>query len=241
MVAFAVCGLLVAVELISGFVLQPASIFLAVLPLAAVGATVLWVGRFSGVTKTEWLWLFLCGSVVAAGVAGVLNVLAVVFVVPNESVAAVVVAPLVEESLKLLGVILLWRLRRSEDVLNMVVAGCAVAVGFAFTENVGYFAVESDLVAEFFSRGVASPFAHPLFTGISCVGLALLHKTGKMSRAVFCVLAAMLLHASWNFFVVYKDGDLMGSYYLYAALPVFVTFSAALLRLRALKKAAHKR
>jgi RsiW-degrading membrane proteinase PrsW (M82 family) len=240
-VAFVLCGLIVAIEIAVGFFLQPASVFLAVLPLLAVGGAVLWLGRFSGLHKTEWAWLFLFGSVIAAGAAGVLNVLAQLLVFRDEGVAAVVVAPVVEESLKLLGVVLLLRVLRRGEVLRLVAAGCAVAVGFAFTENIGYFAAESDLFALFVSRAVLSPFAHPLFTGVSCVGLALYHKTGKPSRLVCLVGLAMLGHASWNFFAVYHDGEYMGRYFIYLALPAFVAFAGGMLRLRARARKAQAR
>lgn len=238
-VSLVLCGLLVALEIVVGFILQPASVFLAVLPLLAVGATVLWLGRFCGLQKIEWFWLFLFGSVIAAAAAGVLNVLAIYLVFHNEGVVAVVVAPVVEESLKLLGVALLLRALRRGGVLRLVSAGCAVAVGFAFTENVGYFAAESDLFSMFVSRAVASPFAHPLFTGVSCVGLALYYKTGKPSRLALFAGLSVLGHASWNFFAVYNDGEFMGRYFLYVAVPAFATFAGALMRLRTQAKKDH--
>ncbi|WKK71029.1 PrsW family intramembrane metalloprotease [Rathayibacter oskolensis] len=93
---------------------------------------------------------------------------------PSESdfVGAVIQAPLVEETAKGLGVLLvllIWR-RSFDGPVDGIVYAAVVASGFAFVENILYFGsalVEGglgSLAVTFFLRGVLSPFAHVLFT-----------------------------------------------------------------------------
>ena len=89
-------------------------------------------------------------------------------------------APLVEESAKGLGVLLLlWFNRRNFDgPVDGIVYAASVAAGFAFSENILYFgrrscstASDRDFAVIFIARGLFSPFAHALFT--ACTGFAL--------------------------------------------------------------------
>src|SRR5439155_9310832 len=59
------------------------------------------------------------------------------------------------------------------------------SLGFAMTENVKYYGVavaEHNAVGVFIVRGLFSPFAHPLFTGMTGVGLGLAAQSDR--RAV---------------------------------------------------------
>lgn len=123
---------------------------------------------------------------------------------------AAVVAPVVEEAVKL--TCALWLLRRGVlrgvSALDGAVAGVLVGAGFAFTENVFYYglALSSgpyELLATFTGRGVMSFWAHPLFTGAA---VALCVRAGAHRRdvrrrwaALLCALAVgVALHAAWN-------------------------------------------
>ena len=92
---------------------------------------------------------------------------------------AVLVAPWVEEAAKGAAVllVLLFRRREFDGVVDGIVLAGLAGVGFAFTENILYFGraflagQEQSLTTGFFAagitfvlRGVLSPFAHPLFT-----------------------------------------------------------------------------
>ncbi|MFX6803714.1 PrsW family glutamic-type intramembrane protease, partial [Acinetobacter baumannii] len=81
--------------------------------------------------------------------------------------------------------------------------------GFAFTENIQYFAVSFieggtvQVVSVFFLRAVLSPFAHVMFTSLTgfAFGLAARRalRTGPAMRyALPGLVGAMLLHALWN-------------------------------------------
>ena len=114
-------------------------------PLAVVVPTYLWLDRFEAEPLRLKAFAFGWGALVAPLVALVLNstslsVLRDIGVDHAASVEAVYLAPVVEESVKGLAILLiLWFQRRELDgvVDGLVYAGLAGA-GFAFTENILY-------------------------------------------------------------------------------------------------------
>ncbi|SDE68391.1 Membrane proteinase PrsW, cleaves anti-sigma factor RsiW, M82 family [Auraticoccus monumenti] len=132
--------------------------------------------------------------------------------------AAVFVAPFVEESTKatiLFFIAILLRYRFVNRLSGIVLAGLAGA-GFAFTENILYYGRAYRYAAQtfgqqdpdevlrqiFFLRGVMTPFAHPLFTMCTGIGLAVaLRAKSKLFRVLAPLigfLAAALLHMAFN-------------------------------------------
>ncbi|MBF9335877.1 PrsW family intramembrane metalloprotease [Microbacterium lacticum] len=99
---------------------------------------------------------------------------------------AVVQAPLVEEFAKGLGVfvVFVFGRRAFDGPVDGVVCGALVGAGFAFTENILYFATSliegglSETAFTFVLRGILSPFAHVMFTAVT--GYAI----GRAARAV---------------------------------------------------------
>jgi hypothetical protein len=112
----------------------------------------------------------------------------------RDAVSSVIQAPLVEEFAKGLGVFLVFVFgRRTFDgPVDGVVYGALVGAGFAFTENILYFATSlieggvADTAFTFFLRGILSPFAHVMFTAITgyALGLAARRGAGARSRRV---------------------------------------------------------
>ena len=104
----------------------------------------------------------------------------------RDAFSSVVQAPLVEEFAKGLGVFLVFVFgRRAFDgPVDGVVYGALVGAGFAFTENILYFATSliegglSETAFTFVLRGILSPFAHVMFTAVT--GYAI----GRAARAV---------------------------------------------------------
>jgi protease PrsW len=215
---------LVAVGLVGFMVGPPAfplATVLALVPLAAVLGTVLWVDRWEPEPWPALAVAFGWGASVSVLVALVINsgaqtALLVVGVddLRAGALTATVVAPVVEEGIKALGVLLLflvWR-RWFDGPVDGVVYAATVAAGFAFVENILYFGeavAESATGADggeavavvFVLRAVMSPFAHVLFTAF--VGLALgwasRRSTGAWLGAFVLGLAvAVGLHALWN-------------------------------------------
>ncbi|MDD9205497.1 PrsW family intramembrane metalloprotease [Georgenia sp. 10Sc9-8] len=185
---------------------------LAVLPLVGVLATIAWVDRWEPEPRGLLLAALLWGAGVATGVSIVLNdtFSMVVYTATGSTdaatfLSAVVSAPVVEESAKGVGLLLIFLLRRRffDGPVDGIVYAGTVAAGFAFVENVLYFVQYSDTVLQtFVVRGVQSPFAHLLFT--ACMGLALGVAARSRNRGAWVGLlplgwlAAVLLHALWN-------------------------------------------
>ncbi|KGM12519.1 PrsW family intramembrane metalloprotease [Cellulomonas carbonis] len=232
----------------------PAAVALALVPLVGVLAAVLWVDRWE---PEPWQALgvaFGWGASVSVLVALVANTTAQTVLLAagvDELRAgawtATFVAPVVEEGIKGIGVLVLflvWR-RYVDGPVDGVVYAATVAAGFAFVENVLYFgqavgeaAVLGDdggVAVVFVLRAVMSPFAHVLFT--AAVGLAL-GLSVRRGRAAWVgafplgLVVAMLLHGLWNGSASLGDG--MGFLVLYVVVqvPLFLGTVALVVWLR---------
>lgn len=115
---------------------------------------------------------------------------------------AFIVAPLVEEAIKGLGVALIlwgWRKYLLSPMAGVVCAGL-IAAGFAYTENLLYLS-RGDIVAVFIVRGILTPYAHSLFT--TATGLAIGYALTRVHRGRILISLcgwgiAVCLHAIWN-------------------------------------------
>jgi RsiW-degrading membrane proteinase PrsW (M82 family) len=131
------------------------------------------------------------------------------FAVPGTSsfVDTAVTAPLVEETGKglFLVIVVLFRRAQIHGLLDGLVYGALVGVGFAFVEDIFYYlsSIESGALSlTFFLRGVMGPFAHPLFTSALGIGIGIAVTTRRPAVRVFAPIlgyaAAVLMHAIWN-------------------------------------------
>jgi len=216
-------------------------ILLALVPLSIVLVTVRWIDRWEpeppGVLAAAFLW----GAGVATIVSLVINTSASLLVSSTtgsvsggEFVSAVVTAPIVEESTKGLGVLiifLLWR-RTFNGAVDGIVYAAVVAAGFAFAENILYFVQYSDaLLVTFLMRGIASPFAHVTFT--ACTGLAIGASVRMRSNLAWMwttplgLACAIMLHSFWNG-ILTSDPSL----YFFVAIPFFIAAIGLVLWLR---------
>jgi protease PrsW len=221
----------------------------ALVPFALVLLTIRWIDRWEPEPRPALAFAVLWGAGVAVAVAlifdlGVQIVLAVAGSRPDDLIQAVVQAPIVEESAKGFGVLLLfWVNRRNFDgPVDGIVYAASVAGGFAFTENILYFGrvlAENGLGAEFVFtfvvRGIFSPFAHVLFT--SCTGYAIGKAAERGGGAgagfgayVLGLIPAAILHALWN-----GGLSLAGNvieYYLLVEVPIFLGAVAVVVTVR---------
>jgi RsiW-degrading membrane proteinase PrsW (M82 family) len=172
----------------------------------------------------------LWGATISIAVAGTVN--SVVALTINESAAAVVSAPLIEEFMKGCGVMIMVRRRQVDGVMDGLVYAGWVALGFAMVENVQYFVTASDdgvLAETFIARALFTPFAHPLFT--AWIGWAVGRAVMKGQRVVPAALAggvvAVGLHAAWNGSLVAAGGRDDGAWLVLMAALVFVGIFAA--------------
>ncbi len=243
LVGFSVAALVVASYFGAALGVQTAllAVLLAALPLGIVIPTFLWLDRFESEPTRYLVLAFLWGALVASALAAVFNTGAVaVFRSTTDpgsalTATAVFVAPFVEELLKALPVLFVWLLLRAEfDGMTdgMVYAGISAA-GFAFTENIQYLGMaytsggQVALGATFVSRCLMSPFAHPMFTVLTGIGIGM----AATSRSPFMRVGAPLggyalavtAHSLWNLAAM-TGGQGLLVVYLLVEVPVFFAF-----------------
>jgi RsiW-degrading membrane proteinase PrsW (M82 family) len=203
---------------------------LAALPVVPLVACYLWLDRYEpeprGLLALGLLW----GAFVACFAAVVLEGVGGVVAGLTSDASSAVLAPVVEEACK--GVFLLallwWRRDELDGLLDGIVYAGMVGIGFAFTENILYLAAAYDgtdgigpggtdaLTQTFLIRCLASPFAHPLFTAFTGVGVGI--AVGARSGAVRVLaplagyVAAVATHAIWNSSTVYGFGGFVAVY-----------------------------
>jgi len=221
-----------------------AGFLLALVPLMIVLAGVRWLDRWEPEPKSLLAVALLWGAGVSALSSYWINSAIVVNIFEAtgdparaEVIGAVVVAPVVEEITKGLGILAIFLLRREhfDGPVDGVVYAATVGAGFAFTENILYFATSQETVwLVFVMRGVFSPFAHALFS--ACVGIAL-GMAARRSNGVAVglafpagLIAAMLLHALWNGSAVAGEAFLI--LYLVVQVPLFAATIGLMVWLR---------
>ena len=220
---------------------------LALIPLVGVVLAVRIVDRWEPEPRSLLILSVAWGAIAAVGIALLVDIgITVLFGVADsplrDAFTAVVQAPIVEEFAKGLGVYLIFATARRafDGPVDGIVYGALVGAGFAFTENIQYFAISfieggiADTTATFFLRGILSPFAHVMFTSLTGFALGLAARRGaRAGRAVgpwlLGMLGAIALHAIWNGSAVF--GDFFGGY-LMLQVPLFAGFILGILALR---------
>ena len=246
---FLLSAAVLAVEFETGFGVQVtllAALF-AALPLLVVVPTFLWLDRYEAEPTRMLILAFAWGAVCAPAGALFLNTgIAIAMRLAGaedpDVVTAVFGAPFVEEGLKGLGVLLIVLLRRREfdGVVDGIVYAGLVGAGFAFSENIIYLGREfveygqQGLTELFILRCIMGPFAHPLFTAFTGIGLGLAVAVMRSawSRVLVALggfLLAALLHGIWNLSAA--TGHLIGAYILFQV-PLFLCFVALVIGLR---------
>ena len=194
--------------------------FVAFLPAMLYVLPLMWLDRYD----PEPLWLlalaFAWGAIVSIFFSLIINTTLSEFATQNWSqgagvfVGAVISAPIFEESSKGIGLlILLVAFRRYfDDVLDGIVFGGVIALGFATVENVLYYGENlirggmAGLLLVFILRGILSPFAHVFFTSMTGIGCGIARETHKTYLKILApiagYLAAVGLHMLWNFLAV---------------------------------------
>jgi RsiW-degrading membrane proteinase PrsW (M82 family) len=246
LIALGVCGLvvlgLVGSSVGGGGVVVGA--LCALLPVAPVVATFLWMDRWEPEPPRRLLLAFLWGACFAALTALIINSSAALIADEvlgrgaGDVIGAVVVAPIVEEAVKgafLVG-LLIFRRNEFDGVLDGIVYAGLVAAGFAYTENILYigraFAEDAmvgqsgGVLAVLLLRGVLSPFAHPLFTAMIGIGagIAAVHRsvTVRVIAVLLGYVAAVVLHALWNGAAT-VGGEAFFVVYVLIMVPLFLT------------------
>lgn len=234
------CGLLTIIAITSetGLLGLVTGVVLAAIPVFPVIAAFLWLDRYEAEPRSLLAFAFAWGAAVATLGALVVNTasLAAIQAAGGDlTTAAVVVAPVVEESAKGLAVLLIFLVRRREfdGIVDGIVYAGMVGVGFAFVENVLYLGralSESGTTGAafvFVLRCLVSPFAHPLFTAATGIGIGIASRSRRVwvwfvaPFTGWCV--AVVLHGAWNLSAASGLAGFVTAYVLFQ-IPVFVAF-----------------
>jgi RsiW-degrading membrane proteinase PrsW (M82 family) len=211
----------------------------ATIPVPLYIALVLWIDRY----EAEPLWMvataFFWGALVATFFAFLLNTTSqgVVGALSNtnagEAFAAVISAPIVEESGKAFILFVFFFAKKDEfdGVVDGIVYASLSALGFAMTENVLYYgkaaaAGHGALPLIFIIRGFFAPFSHPLFTSLTGIGLGLSRQSTNMAVKILTpivgLLMAIFMHSIWNGSAVFGGGVVFVLTYIVVMVPAFL-------------------
>jgi protease PrsW len=215
-------------------------VILAAIPVGPLIASFVWLDRYEPEPPGLLLLAFGWGAVVATAAALILQSLDQFVLGTPDNWSAAIVAPVTEEGAKgLFVLLLLWFRRRVIDgVLDGIVYAGIVGVGFAFTENILYLGgayTGSDRLGPgglgaatglFVVRGIFSPFAHPLFTSFIGLGVGFAvvakNRRWRFLAPLLGYVAAVTAHASWNGSTFFGGGQTFVLTYLFAMVPAFL-------------------
>ncbi len=203
----------------------------AFIPTVFYIAVIYWVDRY----EKEPLWLlasaFLWGAIPSVIVALIFNG---IFGVPfywllDEQTAdafiASFIAPLVEESAKglaLVGILYFWR-SQIDSVLDGIIYGAMVGLGFAMIENIYYFidAPPDEFGFLVVMRAYVFGLNHSFFTAITGVGIAIARLTRTTGLKVFAPVLGWM-GAVFVHFVHNASASLSASLGALACIPLFL-------------------
>ncbi|MBK9927561.1 MAG: PrsW family intramembrane metalloprotease [Anaerolineales bacterium] len=222
--------------------------FFGFVPMFLSAAFVNWLDRYEKEPKLLLGAAFMWGVVIAGGGAYILNTAVGigVYSITGSANAAnfsttSIAAPIIEEALKGLAVLVVFLLFRKEfdSVLDGIVYGAITAMGFAAIENVLYIYREGFQSAGWegfwtlvFIRVLLVGWMHPFFTAFTGIGLAV----SRISRNTFVKIIAVPVgyavavstHAFHNTFGSLVGGGggfilgLIADYFGYAFMIVFI-------------------
>ena len=211
----------------------------ATIPVPIYVALVLWIDRY----EAEPLWMlstaFFWGALFATFFAFLLNTGSAGLVTiltdakAGDAFAAVISAPIVEEIGKavILFIFFFWKKDEFDGVIDGIVYASMAALGFAMTENILYYGRAAhggggSLTLTIVIRGFFAPFAHPLFTSLTGIGLGLARQstnTGvKIVTPVVGLLMAIFMHSIWNGSAEFGGIAFFGFIYVVMMVPAFI-------------------
>jgi RsiW-degrading membrane proteinase PrsW (M82 family) len=196
------------------------AIFFGFVPMFVFAAFVYWLDRYEKEPKLLLGAAFVWGVVIAGGGAYILNTAFGIGVyILTGSVGAAdftttsIIAPIIEEALKGLAVLVVFLMFRSEfdSVLDGIVYGGITAMGFAAIENVLYIYRNGFLESGWqgfwalvIIRVLLVGWMHPFFTAFTGIGLAVARTSKNMLVKILAVpagyIVAVLAHSFHNTF-----------------------------------------
>ncbi len=185
------------------------TVFLAAVSFPLLIMLCFWLDRYEPEPARYRIAALGWGAVIAVGIGLGLEALAML-AGASAITTTVLWAPVAEEFGKGLFPLLILLLRRDQllGILDGLVYALLAGIGFAFTEDILYYLQSlmqggaGGLASTFIVRGVLSPFAHPLFTAATGVGIGIAvmsrSRVVRVAAPVLGYIVAVLLHAIWN-------------------------------------------
>lgn len=185
---------------------------LSTIAMSLVLLCYLWLDRWEPEPPRLLVLAFLWGASIAIVVSVLLEAYIESAINPGQEETSfftvAVVAPVVEEAAKGLFLLVMMAGRRRNELNSLtdclVYAG-VVAVGFAWLEDIFYIADGETLASSLVTaalRLIMGPFAHPLFTTFTGIGVYYaLQQRNPLSKAGYVLLgylAAVVMHGLWN-------------------------------------------
>ncbi len=254
-----------------GFGTSLVSAIAALVPFSIVASAIWWLDRYTPQPRVTLAYAFLwgaIGSIALTFIFGFAVLIVIAFqtsdATAQQFLSVAFQAPVVEEITKAAGLILLLLFGRRyiSGPIDGVIYAMLIASGFAFTENITYFArafTQAQVAGNsgvfwetFMLRGLLSPFAHSTFT--SLVGLGLGIAAERRSLLLYFSLGlgglggGMMLHGLWNglsmWIALKKFEGVFGSFYFYYAViwvPIFLILAVILTWLRLRERSVVRR
>ena len=200
----------------AGWALSWVLLLLYIVPVVLV---VRWLDLYEKEPRSLLIGAFVWGALVAVMFSGLGNdawgvVIAKVFGAEFASQwSAALTAPVIEETYKYLGIVVLYLIARTEidDLIDGFVYGALIGLGFAVAEDIYYFIFVfggdvGSVLHGFWIRVIASGlYGHVTFTGIAGIGFAYFVTRRwdqpflrRLLVAVGLLLLAMAAHFVWN-------------------------------------------
>jgi len=224
------------------------AIFFGFVPMFVFAAFVNWLDRYEKEPKILLGAAFIWGVVIAGGGAYILNTafgLGIYAITGSASIADTgttsIVAPIIEEALKGLAVVVIFFIFRNEfdSILDGIVYGAITAMGFAALENVLYIYRNGFLEAGWDGfwtlvviRVLLVSWMHPFFTAFTGIGLAIARMSRNTLIKIIAVpagyIVAVSAHAFHNTFSTVVGGGggfilgLIADYFGYAFMTAFI-------------------
>ncbi|WP_141781860.1 PrsW family intramembrane metalloprotease [Nocardioides albertanoniae] len=222
-------------------------VLFAAVPVVPLVYAYLWLDRYEPEPKSLLALGLGWGAFVAVAAALIVQSVGALVAGWSQPTQLAVVAPVTEEAAKglFLVVLLVWRRHLIDGVLDGIVYAGMVGIGFAFTENILYLGGTyngtpgmgdsssghiGEFTVVFVMRCLFSPFAHPLFTAFTGIGIGIAVVTRKRWLKVVAPLlgyaVAVLAHGTWNGSTLLYDGAGFLLAYVVVMVPAFISMVA---------------
>jgi len=202
------------------------SLLFGIVPMLFFAWFIYWLDRYEKEPLMLLGGVFTWGAVVAAGGAFLINSflgLGVYFLTGSEAATEIttgsLIAPIVEETLKGIAILMVFLIFRHEfdSILDGIVYGAIVALGFAATENIHYIYSYGyleqgyqGLLYMIFVRVILVGWQHPFYTAFTGIGLAIARLNSTLWKKICFPIAgwcvAIFTHAMHNTITTILNG-----------------------------------